>query len=126
MDIRTKFTVNIPEALIEALGINEETIFVVNYENGKLTIEPILEIYDEDDENTFDIEAENDAWYEEGYEEGHVDGYAKGYGVGYDDAENGREFDDTYPEDEAECDGDCDTCSFYDAANDICRVRNDE
>ena len=36
MDIRSKFSFNIPEALIEALGI------------------------------TVDIESENDAWYEEG------------------------------------------------------------
>ena len=41
MDIRTKFTLNIPEALIKALGITEDTLFIVKYESGELTLEPI-------------------------------------------------------------------------------------
>lgn len=41
MDIRTKFTLNIPEALIKAFGITEDTLFIVKYESGELTLEPI-------------------------------------------------------------------------------------
>ena len=92
MDIRSKFSFNPPTALIEALGITENTPFVVSFEDGKLTVEPILDYNEEADDVTVDIESENDAWYEEGYDEGHYDGYTKGYSVGYDDAENGREF----------------------------------
>lgn len=68
MDIRSKFSFNIPEALIEALGITEDTPFVVSFEDGKLTVEPILDDNEESNDVTVDIESENDAWYEEGYE----------------------------------------------------------
>jgi hypothetical protein len=127
MDIRSKFSFNIPEALIEVLGITEDTPFVVSFEDGKLTVEPILDDNEESNDVTVDIESENDAWYEEGYDEGHYDGYTKGYSVGYDDAENGREFNDAYPEDcGIDCDYDCENCRFYNASKDTCEASEEE
>ena len=127
MDIRSKFSFNIPEALIEPLGITEDTPFVVSFEDGKLTVEPILDDNEESNDVTVDIESENDAWYEEGYDEGHYDGYTKGYSVGYDDAENGREFNDAYPEDcGIDCDYDCENCRFYNASKDTCEASEEE
>lgn len=127
MDIRSKFSFNISEALIEALGITEYTPFVVSFEDGKLTVEPILDDNEESNDVTVDIESENDAWYEEGYDEGHYDGYTKGYSVGYDDAENGREFNDAYPEDcGIDCDYDCENCRFYNASKDTCEASDEE
>lgn len=127
MDIRSKFSFNIPEALIETLGITEDTPFVVSFEDGKLTVEPILDNNEESNDVTVDIESENDAWYEEGYDEGHYDGYTKGYSVGYDDAENGREFNDAYPEDcGIDCDYDCENCRFYNASKDTCEASEEE
>ena len=127
MDIRSKFSFNPPKALIEALGITENTPFVVSFEDGKLTVEPILDYNEESDDVTVDIESENDAWYEEGYDEGHYDGYTKGYSVGYDDAENGREFNDTYPVDcGIDCDYDCEHCQFYNASDDTCGASEEE
>ena len=127
MDIRSKFSFNIPEALIKALGITEDTPFVVSFEDGKLTVEPILDDNEESNDVTVDIESENDAWYEEGYDEGHYDGYTKGYSVGYDDAENGREFNDAYPEDcGIDCDYDCENCRFYNASKDTCEASEEE
>lgn len=127
MDIRSKFSFNIPEALIEALGITEDTPFVVSFEDGKLTVEPILDEDEESNDVTVDIESENDAWYEEGYGEGHYDGYSKGYSVGYDGAENGREFNDAYPEDcGIDCDYDCENCRFYNASKDTCEASEEE
>ena len=127
MDIRSKVSFNIPEALIEALGITEDTPFVVSFEDGKLTVEPILDDNEESNDVTVDIESENHAWYEEGYDEGHYDGYTKGYSVGYDDAENGREFNDAYPEDcGIDCDYDCENCRFYNASKDTCEASDEE
>ena len=101
--------------------------FVVSFEDGKLTVEPILDDNEESNDVTVDIESENDAWYEEGYDEGHYDGYAKGYSVGYDDAENGREFNDAYPEDcGIDCDYDCENCRFYNASKDTCEASDEE
>ena len=123
MDIRSKFSFNIPEALIETLGITEDTPFVVSFEDGKLTVEPILDYNEEVDDVTVDIESENDAWYEEGYDEGLCDGYTKGYSIGYDDAENGRDFDDSYPDEcGIDCDYDCEHCQFYNASKDTCEA----
>jgi hypothetical protein len=127
MDIRSKFSFNIPEALIETLGITEDTPFVVSFEDGKLTVEPILDDNEGSNDVTVDIESENDAWYEEGYDEGHYDGYTKGYSVGYDDAENGRKFNDAYPEDcGIDCDYDCENCRFYNASKDTCEASEEE
>ena len=121
MDIRSKFSLNIPEDLIKALGITEDTPFIVNFENGALTVEPILDDAENTEDVTVSIESENDAWYEEGYNEGIYDGYSKGYSVGYDDAENGREFNDEYPDDcGIDCDYDCESCRFYNASKDLC------
>ena len=51
MDFKTKFRFDIPEALIEALGINDDTVFIVSYENGSISVEPLT-----DEENTEAIE----------------------------------------------------------------------
>ncbi len=47
MEIKSQININLNEGLCDALGINEDTIFVTRFENGKLIIE-IVE--DEDDE----------------------------------------------------------------------------
>ncbi len=115
MDIRTKFTLNIPEALIQALGITEDTLFVVSFDDGRLIIEPIFE---ETEDDLFDMDTQRDAWHKEGYNKGVFDGYIRGYRQGFDDATDGRAFDDSYP---ADCDYDCLGCRFY---NPINRIRN--
>lgn len=43
MEINCKLTFNIPEELIDALGISEDTVFETYYENGALHIHPLTE-----------------------------------------------------------------------------------
>ena len=43
MEINCKLTFNIPEELIDALGISEDTVFETYYENGSLHIHPLTE-----------------------------------------------------------------------------------
>ena len=98
MDIRSKFSFNIPEALIEALGINDDTIFIVSYENGSITVEPLTD--EENTEAIEDYEDEIDTAFEDGYEEGFCSGYLDGYKKGYTDAKAGLKYDDSIPEEE--------------------------
>ena len=131
MDIRSTISFNIPEALIELLGITENTPFAAKFQNGRLTVSPIFEGAVENDNAIITIESESDEWYEEGfeegYEEGHCDGYREGYGIGYDDAENGREFDDVYPDDcGIDCDYDCENCQFYNTSKNTCEAPDEE
>lgn len=74
MDIRTKITVTLPDELITALEIDEDTAFITSYENGRLTIEPVDD--DEFEEPDGDI---LDELLGEEYQEGYEDGYNKGY-----------------------------------------------
>ena len=127
MDIRSTISLNIPEALVTALGITDETPFVVNFKDGVLTIEPIVTETEELDDAIIHIESENDEWYEEGYSEGHYDGYMRGYQAGYSDSENGLEFDDNYIDDDAvDCDYDCDNCCYYDTLSNTCEALDEE
>ena len=74
MDIRAKISVTLPDELISALEIDEDTAFITSYENGRLIIEPV-----EDDE--FEV-PEGDILDEllgEEYRDGYEDGYNKGY-----------------------------------------------
>lgn len=98
MDFKTKFRFDIPEALIEALGINDDTVFIVSYENGSITVEPITE--EENIEGIEEYEDEIDNAFEDGYEEGYYTGYPDGYKKGYTDAKAGLKYDATVPEEE--------------------------
>lgn len=110
MDIRAKFTLIIPEALIEALEITEDTIFVVEYKDGELSIEPISDYDDEDCDDFFD---EDDEMYGDSYEEGVSDGYAEGYRSGFNDAINGLEYKESkYSDCGVDCDYNCRNCRF--------------
>lgn len=98
MDIKTKFRFDIPEALIEALGINDDTVFIVSYENGSITVEPLTE--EENIEGIEEYEDESDDAFDDGYEEGYYTGYPDGYKKGYTDAKAGLKYDATVLEEE--------------------------
>ena len=98
MDFTTKFRFDIPEALIEALGINDDTVFIVSYENGSITVEPITE--EENIEGIEECEDEIDDAFDDGYEEGYYTGYPEGYRKGFTDAKAGIKYDDSVPEEE--------------------------
>lgn len=98
MDIKTKFRFDIPEALIEALGINDDTVFIVSYENGSITVEPLTE--EENIEEIEEYEDEIDNAFEDGYEEGYYTGYPDGYKKGFTDAKAGLKYDATVYEEE--------------------------
>lgn len=72
MELNFKLTYNIPEELIKALGINEDTLFCTSYENGTLCIETVNA---EDAELIDDIPAEATDTYRLGYGDGYRDGY---------------------------------------------------
>lgn len=74
MDIRAKISVTLPDELISALEIDEDTAFTTSYENGRLIIEPVDD--DEFEEPDGDI---LDELLGEEYQEGYEDGYNKGY-----------------------------------------------
>lgn len=98
MDIKTKFRFDIPEALIEALGINDDTVFIVSYENGSITVEPLTE--EENIEGIEEYEDEIDDAFDDGYDEGYYTGYPDGYKKGYTDAKAGLKYDATVLEEE--------------------------
>ena len=45
MDYKAEFTITLPDELLDALGIDEDTIFEAFYEDGKIKVRPL----DEDD-----------------------------------------------------------------------------
>ena len=99
MDIRTKISVTLPDGLIKALSVDEETVFFTSFINGQLVIEPI----DEDEFNNTDDRSLEDSLedeYEEGYDEGLVEGvlegYEDGYEKGYYDAMYGNPYNNSY------------------------------
>lgn len=98
MDFKTKFRFDIPEALIEALGINDDTVFIVSYENGSISVEPLTD--EENTEAIEDYEDEIDTAFEDGYDEGYYTGYPEGYRKGFTDAKAGLKYDDSVPEKE--------------------------
>ncbi len=111
MDIRTKIIINLPEPLIEALEITEDTSFLVRFEDGSLIIEPLFL----DGEDSGEVlsrycgcgEEEDENEYPDGFE----DGYEEGYRFGFHDGSNMRKFNKSYPRDcGIDCDYDCRNC----------------
>jgi len=99
MDIRTKISVTLPDGLIKALGIGEDTAFFTSFIDGQLVIEPVDEDeYEETEDESFEDEYEEG--YEEGVDEGRVEGalegYEDGYEKGYYDAMHGNPFNNSY------------------------------
>ena len=114
MDIRTKIIINLPEPLIEALQITEDTPFLVRFEDGSLIIEPLF-LDGEDSGEDFSPssgycgcrEEEEEDEYPDGFE----DGYEEGYRFGFHDGSNMRKFNKSYPRDcGIDCDYDCRNC----------------
>ena len=71
MDIKYGFTIRLTDALIDALDIDEESMFCAWYENGEIHVRI------EDEQNDF-AEA-----FSDGYEEGAAEGYGEGHAAGY-------------------------------------------
>jgi len=103
MDI--KITTELPREFSKALRINEHTIFITSYKDGKLIIEPIID-YSDGEEDTSDIPDESPDEYEDGYKDGfsngidtgHKEGYSVGYRKGYLDSKLGRKYNNEMPD----------------------------
>ena len=110
MDIRTKFTINIPEALIEALGITEDTLFIVGYESGELTIEPLID----SESNDFYYDEQNKNEWFEGYDEDDIcDKDIKNYSCDSDETHNKNRCKEKILTDcGIDCDYVCGKCRF--------------
>ena len=111
MDIRTKIIINLPEPLIEALQITEDTPFLVRFEDGSLIIEPLFLDGEDSGEDLSGYcgcrEEEEGDEYPDGFE----DGYEEGYRFGFHDGSNMRKFNKSYPRDcGIDCDYDCRNC----------------
>ena len=53
MDYKAEFTITLPDELLVALGIDEDTIFEAFYEDGKIKVRPLDEAdLDEDIEDS--------------------------------------------------------------------------
>ena len=53
MDYKAEFTITLPDELLDALGIDEDTIFEAFYEDGKIKVRPLDEAdIDEDIEDS--------------------------------------------------------------------------
>ena len=53
MDYKAEFTITLPDELLDALGIDEDTIFEAFYEDGKIKVRPLDEAdLDEDIEDS--------------------------------------------------------------------------
>lgn len=101
MDIKMKFTINIPEEIRDMLELDEDTLFVTSYEDGILSVEPIL---DEEEDEEEEEESESDATdgvtsegfkaFCEGKAEGYLAGFEEGYLKGYRDGSNKHPYND--------------------------------
>ena len=103
MELNLRLTHELPEEIIEAFGIDEDTVFSAYFSNGKIVIETVTE----SDLAEAEIAAEED--YSEGYSDGFYEGYRasrKGEPLPekYGNAENG--------EDDPRCPEDCDNCDY--------------
>lgn len=49
MDYKAEFTITLPDELLDALGIDEDTIFEAFYEDGKIKVRPLDETDLDDD-----------------------------------------------------------------------------
>lgn len=53
MDYKAEFTITLPDELLDALGIDEDTLFEAFYEDGKIKVRPLDEAdLDEDIEDS--------------------------------------------------------------------------
>ena len=43
MDYKAEFTITLPDELLDALGIDEDTLFEAFYEDGKIKVRPLDE-----------------------------------------------------------------------------------
>lgn len=126
MEIRSRFTVKIPDFLLKVLGINEKSKITPTFQDGRL----VLDIVSHnrkflDVGQTATLVLDQEKWmrsgfiagrrkgraegYEDGYDEGHDDGfkagcelgelegYFEGYGNGYRDGREGNPYDDIRP-----------------------------
>lgn len=100
MKNRNIFSFTIPHHLVEDLHITENTPFMVSFENGTITIEPLLE---ESQDNLFDNEFDCTPSYVDGYADGILQGYTNGYSLGFDDATAGRSFNNAYRSNNGSC-----------------------
>jgi hypothetical protein len=140
MEIRSKLTINIPEQLVQVLGINEGTKFVPTFRNGKLELDFASgELNPGNGRRTAQLDLSPDhpicadifgagynagymVGYDEGtdkgiavgYEVGETEGYKEGYWYGYQDGKKGNDYDDTLPDadDEDNSDGECEGCPY--------------
>lgn len=140
MEIRSRLTINIPEQLVQVLGINESTKFVPTFRNGKLELDFAsgeLNLSNGRRTAQLDLSADHPicadifgagynagymVGYDEGtdkgiavgYEVGEAEGYKDGYWYGYQDGKKGNDYDDTLPDtdDEDNCDGECEGCPY--------------
>ena len=104
MEINCKLTFNIPEELIDALGISEDTVFETYYENGSLHIHPLTEAELAELEGDIDAEDEaGDRLSVEVKENWECDG----------DCEECI-FEECCPYDDVDCDPEgCDSCEYF-------------
>lgn len=105
MDIKMKFTINIPEEIRDMLELDEDTLFVTSYENGILSVEPLLD-EEEDEEEKYEEEEESESDTAEGVTsegfkafcdgkaEGYLAGFEEGYLNGYRDGSNKHPYND--------------------------------
>lgn len=101
MEIHYELTYKIPEELLKALNISDETPFETYCEDGELHIRPLYgveAVFHGDD-------------YEEGYEEGFDDGYTEALMQHGLLDENGEEIN-RFENADQECE-DCDDCEYF-------------
>jgi flagellar biosynthesis/type III secretory pathway protein FliH len=132
MERNHKLTVNVPQHLIEAMGITEDTEFEIYFAEGKLHISAL----DEADIKLREIEDESafEDGYEEGFREGEgngrMEGYDKGYRYGYSDAILGKRFNPEIQNAEVfldtfDCDVDgCEECELFDRKTGRCTLND--
>ena len=145
MERNRKLTVNIPQHLIEAFGITEDTVFEIYFEEGKLHIYVLDEctcddlpeddtVEDEEDEEEDEYTEGYDDGFDHGYDEGNgfgrMEGYDKGYRYGYSDAILGKRFNPEIQNAEVfldtfDCDVDgCEECELFDRKTGRCTLND--
>ena len=117
--------IGISDTVAKSLGITEDTVFEVYYENGCLHVSALSEeesavimrgVEEPSDEEEYGSFQEA---YEDGLDDGRVEGYEAGYRRGYSHCLNDRPYDPDYPgdevlDDESDCrQEDCAECEFF-------------
>ncbi len=124
--------IGISDTVAKSLGITEDTVFEVYYENGCLFVSALSEeesavimrgVEEPSDDEEYGSFQEA---YEDGLDDGRVEGYEAGYRRGYSHCLDGKPYDQDYPGDEVltdelDCkDEDCTDCEYYCAHCDKC------